>query len=51
MADATFTPGYKFTAGICLKECSHRGWRCAGCIRFSKYKPKKASRGREKSCR
>jgi len=41
MADATFTPGYKFQSGICLKECAARGKACKDCIRFSEYKPKK----------
>jgi hypothetical protein len=39
MSDATFTPGYKFNVGICLKEkCKNRDKKCKECIRFSEYK-------------
>lgn len=52
MADATFTPGYKFQISLCLKKCSNRDKKCDDCIRFSEYVPKeeKEENGRN-SCR
>lgn len=34
MADATFTPGYKFN-GACFKKCKNRDKKCKNCFRIN----------------
>ena len=38
MADATFTPGYKFIINFCMKtDCKNKDKQCKLCVRYSEY--------------